>query len=99
MDKNIMVPFTESISKQDLEITLKIHEKVIEVQSVVADQNEEIIKLLGSIKEMSDKDKDKLDKLVKQSEETSRDLFQVKILFLTGLLSIVVQIVQIFLKK
>lgn len=94
-----MVPFTESISKQDLEITLKIHEKVIEVQSVVADQNEEIIKLLGSIKEMSDKDKDKLDKLVKQSEETSRDLFQVKILFLTGLLSIVVQIVQIFLKK
>lgn len=89
----------ENVKKKDLELILEVNKKAIEIQTEVAEQNEEIIDALVDIKKVqSDHDK-KLEKIVKQSEETNRDLFKIQILFVTGLLSLVIQLVQIFIIK
>jgi hypothetical protein len=89
----------ENVKKQDLDLILEVNKKAIEIETEVADQNEEIIASLSDLKKEQSENSDKLDKLVKQSEETSRDLFRIQVLFITGLLSLVVQIIQIFIKK
>lgn len=88
----------ESVKKQDLELILEVNKKAIEIESEVADQNEEIIASLSDIKKtQADQDK-KIDKLVEQSDTTNKDLFKIQVLFITGLLSLVIQIIQIFAK-
>ena len=87
------------INKQDLEIILEVNRKVIEVETSVAEQNEEIISLLNDNKATQEKMDEKLDKILEQTEETSKDLFKIQVLFVTGLLALVAQIIQIFLKK
>ncbi len=95
-----------NVNKKDLEIILEVNRKAIEIETAVAEQNEEIIALLNKNKEKHeqteaalDKIEDKLDKVIKYAEEINKDLFKMQVLFITGLLSLVVQIVQIFLKK
>lgn len=90
---------SEQLNKRDLEIILEVNKKAVEIETGVADQNEEII---GFLSDNRDKHKDiesKLDKILKCSEEINKDIFKLQVLFVTGLLSLVVQIVQIFLKK
>lgn len=94
-----MVERNESLKKQDLELIVEVNKKAIEVQTEVAEQNEEIISDLSDIKKTQEDHGKKIDKLVEQSEHTSRDIFRMQVLFITGLISIVIQIVQIFLKK
>lgn len=96
----------ENVKKKDLELILEVNKKAIEIQSEVAEQNEEIISSLSEIKksqedqeEKTEKLEEKIDKLIKQSEETNKDLFKMQVLFVTGLLSLVIQIIQIFIKK
>lgn len=121
----------ENIKKHDLELILEVNKKAIEIETNVADQNEEIIEVLADIrktqmevnetaievkKTLHEKNKEittsvadirktqlefeaKMDKLIKQSEETNRDIFKIQVLFLTGLLSLIIQIVQIFIVK
>lgn len=89
----------ENVKKKDLELILEVNKKTIEIQSEVAEQNEEIIDALNDIQKTQETQDEKLNKLVKQSEETNRDLFKIQILFITGLLSLVVQVIQIFIKK
>lgn len=91
--------FDERLNKKDLEIILEVNKKAIEIETEVADQNEEIIKNLENISEEQEFIKDKVEKLVKQNEEINKDLFKIQVLFLTGLLSLVMQVVQIILKK
>lgn len=96
----------ENVRKKDLELILEVNKKAIEIQSEVVEQNEEIIDSLSSIKttvadvKKTQADQDKvLDEIVDQADEIKKDLFKMQILFITGLLSLVVQIIQIFLKK
>lgn len=103
VEKNIN---SNNINKRDLDLILEVNRKAIEIETAVADQNEEVISLLHKNKELHEKTKDnlniiesKLDKLIKYSDEINKDIFKIQVLFLTGLLSLVFQIIQIFLKK
>jgi RNA recognition motif-containing protein len=105
--KNNLVPFTDQsqISKQDLEIIFRVNEKVIAVQSLVADQNEEVINLLENIEDKQVKTleanrsiNEKLEKIIKQNEDVSRDIFKMNITFAVGILAIVAQVISIFVK-
>ena len=98
-DKERLIPLAERVNKKDLEIILEVNRKAVEIETAVADQNEEIIGLLNSSKNTQEKMDEKLDKIVKQSEETSKDIFKMQVLFITGLLALVAQIIQIFVKK
>jgi hypothetical protein len=96
----------DNINKRDLDLILEVNRKAIEIETAVADQNEEVILLLNKNKEKHDKTEEnikkleeKLDKIVKYSEEINKDLFRIQVLFFTGLLSLVFQIIQFFLKK
>lgn len=89
----------DQFNKKDLEIILEVNKKAIEIETAVADQNEEIIDLLNSCKESQEKIDKKVDKILEQSEETSKDIFKMQVLFITGLLALVAQIIQIFFKK
>ncbi len=95
----------DNLKKHDLELILEVNKKAIEIQTEVAEQNEEIIAYLEEMKKSNeeryrtDGERDKkLEKIVSQAEENSRDLFRIQVLFVTGLLSLVIQIIQIFVK-
>lgn len=105
-----MAEKNENINKKDLELILEVNNKAIEIQTTVVDQNEEVIDLLNSIKENkkesdekfdknADQINDKLDKLIKQSEELSKDIFKMQVLFITGLIGLFAQVIQFFMKK
>lgn len=105
-----MAEKNENINKKDLELILEVNNKAIEIQTTVIDQNEEVIELLTYAKEskkesdekrdkITDQVNDKLDKLIKQSEELSKDIFKMQVLFITGLIGLFAQVVQLFLKK
>jgi hypothetical protein len=89
----------DQFSKRDLEIILEVNKKAIEIETAVTDQNEEIIVLLTVCKNGQEKMDEKIDKLIEQAEDTSKDLFKIQVLFVTGLLALVAQIIQIFLRK
>ncbi len=97
----------EQFSKKDLEIILEVNKKAVEIETTVADQNEEIISLLSDNKSLNERMDKKLDdlierkitKLLEKSEETSKDLFKIRVLYIAAILTIVGQIVEIFLKK
>ena len=89
----------ENLSKRDLEIILEVNKKAIEIETNVADQNEEIISTLSVLKEKQKEGNDKKDKIIKQNDDLSKDIFKLQVLFVTGLISLVIQIIQIFLKR
>lgn len=103
----------DQINKKDLEVFLEVNKKAIEIEAEVVEQNEEIITLLNASNaqhhsldsRFDDVDSKisgvdtKVDKIIKQTEEISKDLFKMQVLFVTGLLSLVIQIIQIFVKK
>lgn len=97
----------EQFNKKDLDMIIEVNKKAIEIETTVADQNEEVIALLTICKDkqetMDEKiDKlvdDKLKKIIDKSEDISKDLFKIQVLFVTGLLALVAQIIQIFLRK
>ncbi len=74
----------ENLNKKDLEIILEVNRKAIEIETEVADQNEEIISLLNYNKE-------KIDKMEK-------DIFKIQVLFITGILGLIIQLIQLFKK-
>ena len=98
-DKDKLIPLIDRVSKRDLEIILEVNRKAVEIETAVADQNEEIISLLNDNQKSQEQIEEKLDKILEKSEETSKDLFKIQVLFVTGLLALVAQIIQIFIKK
>ena len=88
----------ERISKKDLELILEVNKKAIEIETQVVDQNEEVINYLETSEKRMEVLEEKVDKVVKQTEETNKDLFKIQVLFITGLLSLIIQIIQIFKK-
>jgi hypothetical protein len=89
----------ETLKKQDLELIIEVNKKAIEIESEVVEQNEEIISSLSEIQSKQEEQTIKINKLVDQAEITSRDIFRMQVLFVTGLISIIVQIISIFFKK
>ena len=94
-----IIPLNDHINKKDLEIILEVNRKAIEIETEVAEQNEEIISLLQESKKREEELQKKLEKLEDTAEETNKDLFKIQVLFVTGLLSLVIQIIQMFVKK
>jgi hypothetical protein len=90
---------SDQLNKRDLEIILEVNKKAIEIETCVADQNEEIISILSEIKEKQKEIDVKADKIAKQNDELSKDIFKLQVLFVTGLISLVIQVIQIFLKR
>ena len=105
-----MVEKSEQLNKKDLELILEVNKKAIEIQTGVAEQNEDIVNVLSGITKtldghISDDEKvqgdlnKKLDKLIEQSDAINKDLFKIQVLFITGILALIAQVVQIFLRK
>ena len=90
---------SEQLNKRDLEVFLEVNKKAVEIEIEVAEQNEEIISLLNDNKKKQDDLDVKVDKLIKQTEEINKDIFKIQVLFITGILSLVIQIIQMFIKK
>lgn len=100
------IPISDQINKKDLELILEVNKKAIEVETEVAEQNEEIIDLLNATKSNQEKTFDRMEDIEEQVDEINekvdkihKDIFKIQVLFVTGLLSLVVQIVQMFIKK
>ncbi len=94
-----IIKIDEHVNKKDLELILEVNKKAIEIETEVADQNEEVIDSLNTIKNNQEKSDEQIEKLVKQTEEMAKDLFRTQVLLVTGLLSLIVQIISIFFKK
>jgi hypothetical protein len=94
-----IVNISDHINKKDLEIILEVNRKAIEIETEVAEQNEDIITLLNDSKKRQEDLEKKVEKLIQQSDETNKDLFKIQVLFVTGLLSLVIQVIQMFVKK
>ena len=94
-----IISINDHINKKDLEVILEVNKKAIEIETEMVGQNEEIIILLKDNKEKQIEIYDYIEKLYKQSEENSKDLFKIQVLFLTGLISLVVQVINIFVRK
>lgn len=88
----------ENIKKKDMELILEVNKKAIEIETAVAEQNEEIITYLEDGKKRDAEMEKKVDKLVTQSDETNKDLFRIQVLFVTGLLSLIIQVIEMFAK-
>lgn len=89
----------DQVNKRDLDVILEVNKKAVEIETEVADQNEEIIKLLNESKNYQEKIDEKTDKILEKSEDISKDLFKIQVLFITGLLALVARIVEIFMRK
>jgi hypothetical protein len=91
--------FNDHINKKDLEIILEVNKKAIEIETGVADQNEEILLFLQESKKAKEELQKSVDKINTKADEISKDLFRIQVLFITGLLSLVIQIIEMFVKK
>lgn len=94
-----IININDHINRKDLELILEVNRKAIEIETEVADQNEEIITRLDASQKREEEIDTKLEKLIKQSDEANKDLFRIQVLFVTGLLGLVIQIIQIFAHK
>lgn len=90
--------FNEHLNKKDLELILEVNKKVIEIETEVVEQNEEIISSLTNLLKNQASHGEKIDKIAKQSEDTNRDIFKIQVLFLTGLFSLIIQVIQLWKK-
>lgn len=96
----------ENIKKKDMELILEVNKKAIEIETEVAEQNEEIIASLSDLKKsqeaqdkkLEEQDK-KIDELLDEAEQHHKDLFKIQVLFVTGLISLVIQVIQMLAKK
>lgn len=96
----------ENVKKKDLELILEVNKKAIEIEAEVIDQNEAIIEALNQITKTNENIIDNTDKIIKTHEEVlkeikiiDRNLFKIQILYISGLLALIGQIIQLFMKK
>ena len=98
VEKDKIVSLSEQLNKKDLDTILEVNRKAVEIETEVASQNEEIIGALNSSKAKQDAMDSKIDKIISQNEEISRDIFVMKVLYIGGILALVGQIIQLFVK-
>lgn len=96
----------ENLKKKDLDIILEVNKKAIEIETEVAGQNEEIIAFLETNAEQHKDIIAKLDnifeqneKIIEQNEKIDRSLFKFQVLVGTGVIGVIIQIVQMWIKN
>lgn len=99
MVDNKIINIGEHVNKKDLELILEVNRKSIEIETEMVNQNEEVLSLLLENKKSQEKNNDKIDKIIKQIEEMNKDIFKIQALFVTGIISLIVQFVSIFIKN
>jgi len=90
---------TDQLNKKDFEVFLEVNRKAIEIETEVVGQNEEIISSLNNQKEQQSIIDNKLDEITTKIEKLDKDIFKIQVLFVTGALSLLLEIIQIFIKK
>lgn len=100
-----IIDIEDRIERRDLELILEVNKKAIEIETSVVEQNEEIIAHLDNISSNQEKLIENQDKLIEQNEKLleandkiERDLFKTRVLYIGGLLTIVAQIIQTFVR-
>jgi len=93
-----IIDIGQHIEKRDMDLILEVNKKAVEIQTEVADQNEEIISQLSKISANQEKVIAQSEKISTQNEHISKDLFKVQVLFITGILALIAQIIQIIWK-
>lgn len=100
-----IIDIEDRIEKRDLDLILEVNKKAIELETRVAEQNEEIIARLDNISSNQEKEIENQKKLIEQNgkileanDKIDKDLFKIRVLYVTGLLTIVAQIIQTFVK-
>ena len=102
----------DRISRHDMQIVLETNRKAIELESEIASQNEDILNNLQYIKINSDTIKGEVKDATDEVEDVNKELieikkdvkelrdgfFQLKVLLSVGLVSLIIQIIQIFKK-
>jgi hypothetical protein len=93
----------EALKKKDLDIILEVNKKAIEIETEVAEQNEEIIEALNKVHGNQDTLIRKTDKISESIESISRDLYRIQVLFISGFMTVILAVIgvfaQIFMKK
>ena len=102
----------EAINKKDLDLIIQVNKKAIEIQTAVVDQNEEIINYLEKNKKKQEEIKEKasnldrlllienkLDTILKKTEEFNKDIFKIQVMFASGLLGLIIQLIEAFIRK
>lgn len=107
------MPPEKPINISDLGLILEVNKKVIQLETETANSYETIIEKLDEIKRekegifksltekldtINKKVDDKSEKVIKQNEDLSRELFTIKILFVGTILNLVVSVMQLFIK-
>ena len=89
---------TEAVEQNEeiIDLLNKSKDTLIKSNDKIADALCEYNEKIDLVDKKVDK---KLDAIIEQNEKLSRDIFTIKILFATGLISLIVQIIQIFIKK
>lgn len=99
----------ENIKKKDMELILEVNKKAIEIETEVADQNEEILSILSEIRKdqieqgkvqakILEESEQRHKDLMEESTQHHKDLFKMQVLFISGVISLIIQIIQM-LKK
>jgi hypothetical protein len=97
MDK--IINMNDHLHKKDLDLILEVNKKAIEVEMAVADQNEELIGSQNDIKENQEKIIEIVKEINNGIREQDKEIYKLQILYVMGFLTLIAQIIQIFLKK
>lgn len=93
----------EALKKKDLDVILEVNKKAIEIETEVAEQNEEIIDALGKVQGNQDAIFKRIDRVNSTVDEINRALYKIQVLFVSGFITIIMAVIglvaQIFLKK
>ena len=98
-EKDRVVSIADQINKRDLDAILEVNRKAIEIETEVASQNEDVITSLEVCKDQHKAMDERIEKIIQQNEELSKEMFKMQVFFITGLLALVAQIIQIFIRK
>jgi len=94
-----IISMNDLLHKKDLDVILEVNKKAVEIETYVAEQNEEIISFLNKNKDQQDYMIHLIEKILEQSNINDKEIYKLQILYVVGFLTLVAQIVQIFLKK
>jgi molybdopterin converting factor small subunit len=93
----------EALKKKDLDVILEVNKKAIEIETEVAEQNEEIIDALNKSQENQNAIIKRADKIIDSTNSINNTLYRIQVLFISGfvtiILAVISMVVQIFVKK
>jgi len=89
----------EHLNKKDLDLILEVNKKAIEIEMAVANQNEELISLIEDVKKSQESLIKNTSDFDCQLKNIDKEIYKLQVLYVMGFLTLVAQIIQIFLKK